>query len=127
MQIVRSGFPMERIAIDILGELPQTENGNKYIVVISDYFTKWTEAFPIPNMEACTVAKVLVEEVLCRFGIPQIIHSDQGRQFEKQTSSRKCANCWTLKKTRNHAIPSAKRRDGRTLQSKHLQQCSPCM
>ena len=44
MQIVRSGIPMERIAIDILGELPITTNGNKYILVIADYFTKWAEA-----------------------------------------------------------------------------------
>ena len=40
MELERSGFPMERIAIDILGELPLTERGNKYIVVIGDYFTK---------------------------------------------------------------------------------------
>ena len=60
VQIVRSGYPMERMAIDILGPLPETEKGNKYIVVVSDYFTKWTEALPMPNMEACTVAKLLV-------------------------------------------------------------------
>ena len=40
MVIVRSGFPMERIAVDILGELPITERGNRYILVIGDYFTK---------------------------------------------------------------------------------------
>ena len=40
MEIVKSGFPMERIAIDILGELPITERGNHYILVIGDYFTK---------------------------------------------------------------------------------------
>ena len=62
----------------------------KYIVVIGDYFTKWTEALPIPNMEACTVAKVLVEKVLCRFGIPQVIHSDQGRQFESNLFQEMC-------------------------------------
>ena len=90
MQIVRSGYPMERLAIDILGELPMTPNGNKYILVISDYFTKWTEALPMPNMEACTVAKTLVENVLCRFGIPQKIHSDQGRQFESNLFQEMC-------------------------------------
>jgi hypothetical protein len=64
MQIVHTGIPMERIAADIMGELPETENGNKYIVVVSDYFTKWTESFAMPNMEARTVAKIIVEEVI---------------------------------------------------------------
>ena len=90
MQIVRSGYPMERLAIDILGELPLTHNGNKYILVISNYFTKWTEALPMQNIEACTVAKILVENVLCRFGIPQKIHSDQGRQFESSLFQEMC-------------------------------------
>ena len=99
MQIVRSGLPMERIAIDILGELPESQRGNKYIVVVGDYFTKWTEALPIPNMEACTVAKVLVEDVLCRFGIPQAIHSDQGRQFESNLFQEMC-KLFGIEKTR---------------------------
>ncbi|CAC5410702.1 unnamed protein product [Mytilus coruscus] len=82
MQIQRSGFPMERIAIDILGELPKTANDNKYILVIADYYTKWTESFPMENMEASTVANIIVTEIICRFGVPTQIHSDQGRQFE---------------------------------------------
>lgn len=77
-----TGEPLQRIAIDIMGPLPTTERGNKYIVVIADYFSKWTEAVAIPNQEAITIAKVLVEQWFCRFGIPGEIHSDQGRQFE---------------------------------------------
>ena len=42
-----------------------TSGGNKHILVISDYYTKWTECFAMPNMEA----KLLVEEVIVRFGI----------------------------------------------------------
>ena len=90
MQVVRSGFPMERLATDILGELPVTDNGNKYILVISDYFTKWTESFPMPNMESKTCAKLLVEEVVSRFGVPNVIHSDQGRQFESRLFKDMC-------------------------------------
>ncbi len=81
---------MERIALDILGELPMTENGNKYILVISDYFTKWTESFPMQNMEARTCARILVEEVVSRFGVPYRIHSDQGRQFEGNVFREMC-------------------------------------
>ena len=90
MQIVRSGYPMERIAIDILGELPRTGNGNKNILVVGDYFTKWTESFPMPNMEFVTVAKLLLEEVISRFGILGKIHSDQGRQFESKLFQEMC-------------------------------------
>ena len=49
------------LALDILGPLPITKKGNKYIVVIGDYFSKWTEAFPLTDMEAKTVATVLVD------------------------------------------------------------------
>jgi transposase InsO family protein len=99
MQIVRSGYPMERIAMDILGELPQTERGNKYILVVADYFTKWTESFAMPNIEAKTVAKILVEEVISRFGIPKIIHSDQGSQFESKLFMEMC-DLLQIQKTR---------------------------
>lgn len=61
------GEPMERIAIDILGPLPLTEKGNKYIIVICDCFSKWTEAFAIPDQESSTIAKIIVNEFICRF------------------------------------------------------------
>ena len=68
--------------MDILGPLPQTPRSNRYILVISDYFSKWVEAFPMENMEALTVAKILVNEFITRFGVPEVIHMDQGRNFE---------------------------------------------
>ena len=40
---------MERIAIDVMGPLPILDLGKKYILVVADYFTKWTEAYAIPN------------------------------------------------------------------------------
>ena len=50
------GAPMERVAIDILGPLPESADGNKYLLIVMDYFPKWPEGYPIPNMEAVTVA-----------------------------------------------------------------------
>ena len=62
---------MERIAVDILGPLPKTNDGNQYIVIAQDYFTKWPEAFPVADQKATTVADVLVNQFFTRFGIPQ--------------------------------------------------------
>ena len=70
--------------------------------MIGDYFTIWTEAFPIPNMEAVIVAKLLVEEVISRFGIPGRIHSDQGRQFESKFFQEIC-KLLQIEKTRTTA------------------------
>jgi hypothetical protein len=49
---------------------------------VSDYFSKWTESFAMSNMEAETVAKTILEQVIARIGFPYDILSDQGRQFE---------------------------------------------
>ena len=59
--------------------LTQTSRGNRYVLVISGYFTKWTEAYTIKNIEAITLAALLVKEFICRFGIPRQLHSDQGK------------------------------------------------
>ena len=68
------GPPWERMAIDILGPLPWTDNGNAYIMVVGDYFTKWMEAIPIPD----AVADKFVERIVSIFGVSLQIHSDQG-------------------------------------------------
>ena len=82
--------PMQRIAMDILGPLPLTPRSNKYILVIGDYFTKWTEAFPMSDMEAGTVAKLFVNEFVVRYGAPACLHTDQGRNFESNLVKEIC-------------------------------------
>ena len=65
-QLHQPGVPLQRVAMDILGPLPETERSNQYVLVIADYFTKWTEAFPMSNMEAHTVAELFVCNFVCR-------------------------------------------------------------
>ena len=104
MKLVQASYPMERIAVDILGELPTTDKGNKYILVVADYFTKWTESFAMPNMEAQTVARIIVEELVTRFGVPAAIHSDQGPQFESVLFKEMCQLLGILQNA-HHPIP----------------------
>ena len=79
---IPTGHRWDRIAMDILDVCDPTPEGFRYILVIADYFSKWTEAFPMNNKCADTVADILVENIILRFGMPLVIHSDQGREFE---------------------------------------------
>jgi hypothetical protein len=76
------GSPLDRLATDIMGPLPVTPRGNKYILVVTDWFTKWVEVFPVPDFTAKTCARLIVNEVIGRYGCPIDIHSDQGRNYE---------------------------------------------
>ena len=78
---IKPGYPMQIVAVDILGPLPESDAGNSYLLVVGEYFTRWMEAFPIPNQEAVTVARTLIDKYFCRFGLPEQLHSDQGKQF----------------------------------------------
>ena len=91
MKTYNVGAPLERVALDVLGPLPESERGKKYILVVADHFTKWTEAYAIPNQEAATVATKVVEEFVARMGVPRQIHSDQGRNFEAAVFQEMCA------------------------------------
>jgi len=59
------GEPFEMVTVDIMGSLPTSYDGNKYMLVISDYFTKWCDAYPIASQDARTVAKVLFHNLVC--------------------------------------------------------------
>ena len=81
MQTMSVGAPLERIGIDVTGPFPKSSRGNKFMVTLVDHYTKWAEAYPVPNHEAPTVARVLVEQFIVRFGVPVEILSDQGSEF----------------------------------------------
>ena len=84
------GSPMERIAIDAMGPFVLSDRGNCYLLVAMDYSSKWPEAYAIPRQDTETVAEVLVNEFVCRFGVPLELHSDQGTNFESAVFKEMC-------------------------------------
>ncbi|VDI74021.1 Hypothetical predicted protein [Mytilus galloprovincialis] len=82
LQNYHVGYPMDRVALDVMGPFPKSKNGNRFILVIGDHFTRWMEAYPLPNQYSHIVAEKLVNEFVSRFGIPLEIHTDQGTNFQ---------------------------------------------
>jgi IS30 family transposase len=74
----------EKCALDIVGPLSQTSEGNKYALTFQYELSKYTLVIPIEHQDAVTVAKAFVEEVVLRFGIPQTILTDQGSNFMRE-------------------------------------------
>ena len=70
--------PFDRLAMDILGPLPPTHDGTRYILVLSDYCTRWPEAYALPSIEAPRIAHVLGADILARHSAPRTILSDRG-------------------------------------------------
>jgi hypothetical protein len=77
--------PFELIGMDLVGPLPETSRGNKYIIVMTEYLTKWVEAKAIPNKRAETIAEFLYDNIITRFGTPKRMLTDQGTEFLNET------------------------------------------
>ena len=75
-------WPFRGWAIDLIGQIfPSSSKGHKFILVATDYFTKWVEAIPLKNVTSSNMIEFVKEHIIYRFGIPQTITTDQGAQF----------------------------------------------
>ena len=70
--------PFEKWALDFIGPIHPPSQGKKYILVCTDYVTKWVEAKPLPRATEQTMVNFLFEEIFVRFGVPREIVTDQG-------------------------------------------------
>lgn len=105
MGVMRTGAPWDRLAVDMLGPFPESTKGNKYVMVVTDHFSKWVEVLAVPDQTAITCARVLLNEVVARFGCPFELLSDQGRNFDGKIFSELCAMLEIRKKRTSPANP----------------------
>jgi hypothetical protein len=75
-------WPFRGWGLDFIDEIhPGSSKGHRFILVATDYFTKWTEAVPLRNMTQWDVISFVQEHIIYRFGVPQTITTDQGPSF----------------------------------------------
>jgi transposase InsO family protein len=90
LQPIPVSYPWEYIAVDFAGPLTLSHRGNRYIMVATCLFTKWAEAWAIPAITAEVSAKILTEQMFCRFGLPDVLLTDQGSQFTSAVTKEVC-------------------------------------
>ena len=90
---VAVGHRWDRVAMDLLDLSVTSAKGNLYVLVMVDCFSRWTEACPLQDKTALSVADAFFQHVVCRFGMPSVIHSDQGREFENKVMQELCLLC----------------------------------
>lgn len=82
---IRVHGPNEMLGMDMVGPLSTTPRGNRYLLVMIDFFTRWTEVVPVKDQRAATITPEIFNHWISRHGVPRRIHTDQGSNFESET------------------------------------------
>ncbi|UYV84117.1 hypothetical protein LAZ67_X001223 [Cordylochernes scorpioides] len=91
--------PFQKVGIDLLGRFPISQGKKKWIVVCTDYLTKYAVTQSLGSGEAQEIAKFLLEEVILKHGAPREIVMDRGRNFQSRLIQELTKNCHIKKKT----------------------------
>lgn len=111
--------PWEMAGVDLMGPIPRSSKRNVYLLIFVDYYSRWTELFPLRKATAETVLKILIQDILTRWGVPNYIVLDQGPQFVANVFEETCRE-WNLKHkmtTAYHPQTNLTERINRTLKT----------
>ena len=86
-----SPWPFAQWGLDIVGPLPQAERNKRYLIMATDYFTKWVEAEPLSRIRESDAQKFVWKSVVTRFGVPRALISNNGTQFDGRQFRKFCA------------------------------------
>nr|CAN81979.1 hypothetical protein VITISV_032721 [Vitis vinifera] len=82
LRSISGPWPFAQWGMDIVGPLPAAPAQKKFLLVATDYFSKWVEAEAYASIKDKDVTKFVWKNIICRFGIPQTIIADNGPQFD---------------------------------------------
>ncbi|KAM6965265.1 gypsy retrotransposon integrase-like protein 1 [Aplochiton taeniatus] len=91
---IKVDAPWEIVGTEIIGPFPETKQGNSSLVIITDYFTKWVEAFPIQKRDTLSIARCITTSI-CRFGAPKTILCTQNVDFCEEVTKLLCDR-WSI-------------------------------
>jgi len=92
LHVMTSPWPFSMWGMDVIGPIsPKASNGHRFIFVVIDYFTKWVEAASYANVTKAVVSKFLKKEIICRYGMPERIISDNAMNLNNSTIAEVCS------------------------------------
>ncbi|KAM2397989.1 hypothetical protein ACFXTH_034727 [Malus domestica] len=77
-----SPWPFTQWKLDLIGPIPAGKGKVRYAIVVVDYFTKWAEVEPLATITEAKIEDFVCNNIFCRFGIPNAIITNNGRQFD---------------------------------------------
>ena len=87
-----SPWPFAQWGLDIVGPFPKIVGNKRYLLVSTDYFTKWVEAEPLANIRDVDVKRFIWKNIITRFGVPRTFISDNYLQFDSKSFRRYCCD-----------------------------------
>lgn len=84
-------WPFCQRGLDLVGKIhPSSSNGHKFIITAIEYFTKWIEAVPLTQVTSKQIASFILNYIICRYGVPMSIITDNGLPFKNQDVRELC-------------------------------------
>lgn len=127
-KIITSQYPNELWVCDLVGRLPLTSRGNKYIIIMIDNYTKWVESKAIPDKSAATIIKAINEHIIRKHGLPKKIISDSGLEFKNRGVDEEFVSTlgidWKFSSPEHHKTTGAAERVIQTLFGKLRKLCN---
>ena len=88
---ISSPYPFSQWGFDLIGKIhPSSSLQHKFILITTEYFTKWDEAIPIRKADGNVVALFVFDQIICHFGIPNVIVIDNGKSFCNKAMEELC-------------------------------------
>ena len=100
-----SPWPFAQWGLDIVGQFPKAVGNKKYLLVGTDYFTKWVEAEPLANIRDVDAKRFVWKNIATRFGVPHVLISDNGLQFDSKMFRKYCGELGITNRYSTPAYP----------------------